>query len=174
MHDYVIIGGGIVDWRRHGCGPQASRGEHSRPGKGAGSCATPKWPKQRCHPFGHLLQAWKSESQVCAGSNRSMVEFCREHGIRHEVCGKVIVATKASELPLLDNLFNAASITGSLLRGSRRTSTEIEPHVRALPASKFRRRQSSTTGKFLRNMLNRLNYRVEQCKPAHALTACAR
>src|SRR4029450_775921 len=37
--------------------------------------------------------------------NRSMVEFCREHGIRHEVCGKVIVATKASELPFLDNLF---------------------------------------------------------------------
>src|SRR5436189_5535007 len=37
--------------------------------------------------------------------NRSMVEFCREHGIKHEVCGKVIVATKASELPLLDSLF---------------------------------------------------------------------
>jgi (S)-2-hydroxyglutarate dehydrogenase len=37
--------------------------------------------------------------------NRSMVEFCREHGIKHEVCGKVIVATKTSELPLLDSLF---------------------------------------------------------------------
>src|SRR2546426_12563891 len=37
--------------------------------------------------------------------NRSMVEFCREHGIKHEVCGKVIVASKAAELPLLDQLF---------------------------------------------------------------------
>src|SRR6267154_118896 len=37
--------------------------------------------------------------------NRSMVEFCSEHGIKHAVCGKLIVATKASELPFLDNLF---------------------------------------------------------------------
>ena len=27
-----------------------------------------------------------------------MVEFCREHGIKHDVCGKVIVATKQEEL----------------------------------------------------------------------------
>ena len=33
-----------------------------------------------------------------------MVEFCREHGIAHEVCGKVIVATHAEELPRLEEL----------------------------------------------------------------------
>src|SRR5881296_4582746 len=37
--------------------------------------------------------------------NRSMVEFCSEHGIKHAVCGKVIVASKPSELPLLESLF---------------------------------------------------------------------
>jgi len=31
-----------------------------------------------------------------------MVEFCRGHGLKHEVCGKVIVATKRADLTLLD------------------------------------------------------------------------
>jgi hypothetical protein len=29
-----------------------------------------------------------------------MVEFCRGHGLKHEVCGKVIVATKRANLAL--------------------------------------------------------------------------
>ena len=37
--------------------------------------------------------------------NRSMVEFCRGHGLKHEVCGKVIVATKRADLTLLDRLY---------------------------------------------------------------------
>ena len=36
---------------------------------------------------------------------RSMVAFCEEHGIPHNVCGKVIVATNQNELPLLENLY---------------------------------------------------------------------
>ena len=39
-----------------------------------------------------------------AGAN-SMVAFCREHGIPHHVCGKVIVATNEKELAGLENLF---------------------------------------------------------------------
>ena len=41
---------------------------------------------------------------ACEG-NRSMVAFCEQHGIAHEVCGKVIVATEEQELPVLDNLY---------------------------------------------------------------------
>ena len=37
--------------------------------------------------------------------NRSTVEFCRGHGLKHEVCGKVIVATKRADLTLLDRLY---------------------------------------------------------------------
>ena len=36
---------------------------------------------------------------------RSMVEFCQEYNIDHEVCGKVIVATDSSELSRLENLY---------------------------------------------------------------------
>ena len=34
-----------------------------------------------------------------------MTEFCQTHGIEHDICGKVIVATKVEEIPLLENLY---------------------------------------------------------------------
>ena len=34
-----------------------------------------------------------------------MVEFCQEHGIKHDICGKIIIATEERELPLLENLY---------------------------------------------------------------------
>jgi L-2-hydroxyglutarate oxidase len=65
--------------------------------------------------------------------NRAMVEFCREHGIAHEVCGKIIVATTEQELPLLENLHrrgleNELSVTALSAEEVR----EVEPHVRCL------------------------------------------
>ena len=65
--------------------------------------------------------------------NRSMIDFCREHGIACEACGKVIVATKESELPLLDNLCRRGLENGlSVTRLSKDEVKEIEPHVRCL------------------------------------------
>ena len=66
-----------------------------------------------------------------------MVEFCREHGIKHEVCGKVIVATKALELPLLDSLFQRGLDHGlAVARLGPEQVQEIEPHVRCLAGIK--------------------------------------
>ena len=39
------------------------------------------------------------KARLCREGNRRLQEFCRSHGIRYEMCGKVIVATTASELP---------------------------------------------------------------------------
>src|SRR5437667_7264296 len=69
--------------------------------------------------------------------NRSIVEFCRKHGIKHEVCGKVIVATKPSELPLLDSLFQRGLDHGlAVARLAPQHVQEIEPHVRCLAGIK--------------------------------------
>lgn len=37
---------------------------------------------------------------------RQMIAFCQEHGIPHEVCGKLVVAAKAEELPRLNDLYD--------------------------------------------------------------------
>src|SRR6266436_8591613 len=39
------------------------------------------------------------KARLCLTGAAAMVEFCREHGIAYNVCGKVIVATNDSELP---------------------------------------------------------------------------
>jgi (S)-2-hydroxyglutarate dehydrogenase len=67
-----------------------------------------------------------------AGSS-SMVAFCQEHGIPHEVCGKVIVATQEKELQGLDKLFQRGQQNGLAVRKiSPEELKEIEPHVRCV------------------------------------------
>src|ERR1700683_412288 len=65
-----------------------------------------------------------------------MVEFCREHGIAHEVCGKVIVATHADEFPRLEELRRRGEANG--LAGLRMIGPaelrEIEPHAAGIQA----------------------------------------
>ena len=67
-----------------------------------------------------------------AGSS-SMVDFCREHDIPHEVCGKVIVATQEKERQGLENLFQRGQQNGlPVKRISPQELNEIEPHVRCV------------------------------------------
>jgi L-2-hydroxyglutarate oxidase len=73
------------------------------------------------------------KAKLCREGNRRLLEFCQDHGIRYETCGKVIVATSESEIPLLERLYERA-IANELpvhkLSASR--VQEIEPHVRCL------------------------------------------
>ncbi|KGX88195.1 L-2-hydroxyglutarate oxidase [Pontibacillus litoralis] len=67
----------------------------------------------------------------------SMVEFCRQHDIKHDVCGKVLVATEEEELPRMEALFKRANenqIEATKL--SKEELLEIEPHVNGLGALK--------------------------------------
>ncbi|MES2697011.1 MAG: L-2-hydroxyglutarate oxidase [Verrucomicrobiota bacterium] len=62
---------------------------------------------------------------------REMSAFCREHGIRHEICGKVVVAVDAEEEQRLKALHARATQNG--LQGLRWLTPdelrEREPHV---------------------------------------------
>ncbi len=70
----------------------------------------------------------------CVAGRRALVRFCDEHGIAHERCGKVVVATHERELPRLDELERRGQANG--LEGVRRIGPEEirqrEPHVRGL------------------------------------------
>ena len=67
---------------------------------------------------------------------QQMVEFCREHRIAHDVCGKVVVATSAEEVPRLQALFARGIQNG--LTGLRLLDPEelhdIEPHAGGVQA----------------------------------------
>ena len=41
----------------------------------------------------------------CVQGRRELVEFAREHKIAHDVCGKIIVATDAEEVPRLEDIY---------------------------------------------------------------------
>src|SRR5262245_2864784 len=45
-----------------------------------------------------------SKADNCAAGRELMYQFCAENGIPHERCGKLVVATDASELPAIDEL----------------------------------------------------------------------
>jgi L-2-hydroxyglutarate oxidase len=73
------------------------------------------------------------KAKLCRDGNERLVQFCQAHGIRYEACGKVIVATTAAELPLLDNLFGRGLANGLAVRKlSVAEVKEIEPHVSCL------------------------------------------
>jgi L-2-hydroxyglutarate oxidase len=64
-----------------------------------------------------------------------MVVFCREHGIPHDVCGKVIVATRPEELPRLEALHRRGEENGlTVTRLTPEELREIEPHASGLAA----------------------------------------
>jgi L-2-hydroxyglutarate oxidase LhgO len=62
---------------------------------------------------------------------RQMVDFCREHSIPHEICGKIVVATAEEEIPRLHALFERGTQNGleglQMLTGGE--LREIEPHA---------------------------------------------
>jgi L-2-hydroxyglutarate oxidase LhgO len=62
---------------------------------------------------------------------RLMVEFCREHGLSFELCGKVVVATNADELPRLAELYRRGRDNGvpGLTKISGQEIRDHEPHA---------------------------------------------
>ncbi|WP_069872862.1 L-2-hydroxyglutarate oxidase [Streptomyces malaysiensis] len=75
------------------------------------------------------------KARFAARGAAEMVKFCAEHGIPHEVTGKLIVATERSELPRLHGLVQRGRENGIPVRELGPAQiTEYEPWVRGLAA----------------------------------------
>lgn len=75
------------------------------------------------------------KATMCRAGRDSMYAFARENGIRVERCGKLVVATDASQLPRLEALTERAAANGVTARRiSAEETLEYEPHVRAVAA----------------------------------------
>lgn len=76
------------------------------------------------------------KAKLAVSGATTMVEFCQEHGIAHDICGKVVVATEEAELPRLQTLSErgvANGIPGLRFIGPEELR-EIEPHATGLRA----------------------------------------
>lgn len=48
----------------------------------------------------------------CVEGRRALVRFAAEHGVPHDVCGKIVVATHESELPYLNKIYDTGLKNG--------------------------------------------------------------
>ena len=74
------------------------------------------------------------KARLCVEGAAAMVEFCREYGLPHQVCGKLIVATTEAEVPALQTLFvrgQANGLTGLKLLDAAQLR-DLEPHCAGL------------------------------------------
>lgn len=65
----------------------------------------------------------------CVNGRRELVQFAKEHGIKHDVCGKLIVAKDSTELPQLEKIWNNGVANGieDMRKVNSREIREIEP-----------------------------------------------
>ncbi|QQS50442.1 MAG: L-2-hydroxyglutarate oxidase [Bacteroidota bacterium] len=72
----------------------------------------------------------------CLEGYRKLIDFCTRANVPFELCGKLIVATEAQEVPRLESLFERAQQNG-LVRVKKLSASEIkqyEPHASGLAA----------------------------------------
>ncbi|WP_343659516.1 L-2-hydroxyglutarate oxidase [Chryseobacterium sp.] len=76
------------------------------------------------------------KAKNCIEGYNSVINFAEKHGIRYDLCGKIIVATSQEELPLLDTIYKRGVENGlqDLKYLSREEFREIEPHCEGVKA----------------------------------------
>lgn len=72
-----------------------------------------------------------NKARLAVEGIRQMVRFCAENGVKHEICGKLVVAASEEEVPRMMDLFERGTANGlaGLRVLDRAGMLEIEPHV---------------------------------------------
>lgn len=130
--DVVVIGAGIVGL--------ATALQLHRKNPDLRICVLDKEKEVAAHQTGHNSGVIHSgiyykpgglKAVNCRKGYRYLLDFCDQHNVPYEICGKVIVATRQEELPILDSIFEKGIANG--LEGIKKLRpeevAEIEPHV---------------------------------------------
>src|SRR5256885_272969 len=76
------------------------------------------------------------KAKACVAGKAKLIQFCDEHSVSYELCGKVIVATHEEELPRLEQLYQrglANGVPDLEMIGPERLR-EIEPYAVGIKA----------------------------------------
>lgn len=128
----IVVGGGIV-----GLGTALKLGKQF---PGARVMVLEKEPRVGRHQTGNnsgvlhcglYYQPGSIKARMAVNGIREMVAFCRDNGVPHEICGKLVVAVDDTEVARLNNLLARGQANG--LQGLQWLSGDemrgIEPHV---------------------------------------------
>lgn len=135
--DLAVIGGGIV-------GLAVAR-ELARRHPRASLCVLEREQRLATHQTGHssgvihagiYYRPGSLKARLCVDGARALYAYCEERGIAHQRCGKLILATDASQLAALGELERRgrANGVGGLRRLDGAKLQRVEPHARALAA----------------------------------------
>ena len=75
------------------------------------------------------------KAETCRKGRAALLDFCQEHSVSHELCGKVVVALNESELPALEKIRERAVANGAQVQElGKEQLREIEPHAAGIRA----------------------------------------
>lgn len=135
--DFIVVGGGIVG--------TAVGYKLSRKYPGASIALVEKEDELASHQTGRNSGVIHSgiyytpgslKAMNCLEGRKQLVNFAKEHKVEHEICGKLIVATRPEEVELLEAIYERGvqNETPGIQYLTERQIQEQEPHARGLKA----------------------------------------
>jgi L-2-hydroxyglutarate oxidase LhgO len=134
-YDIVVVGGGIVGLA------SAYKMAHNHPG--ISIAVLEKEDKLAAHQTGHnsgvihsglYYKPGSNKAKTCAEGRKQLITFAEDYGIRYEICGKIIVATREKELANLEQVFHYGVENG--IEGIEKIGpdeiSEIEPFCQGI------------------------------------------
>lgn len=171
--DHVVIGGGIVGL--------ATATAITRRFPGAQVAVLEAAHQLAAHQSGHNSGVLHSglyyapgslRARLCVEGRARMVAFCADHGIDHQVTGKLVVATSPDEVGRLAELERRGTANG--LAGLRRLDpsewTEVEPNVAGVQALHVPQAGVADYAAVTRALAGELDGEVRLGSPVQAIT----
>lgn len=113
-YDFIVVGGGIVGLA------SAYKLQLKFPNKSI--AILEKEPEAGKHQTGRNSGVMHSgiyykpgsyKAKNCNNGHTQLVDFATKNNVKHDVCGKIIVATKEEELPILDDIYKRGIQNGT-------------------------------------------------------------
>lgn len=137
VYDFLVAGAGIVGL--------STAYKLSKKFPDASILVLEKENRVAAHQTGHnsgvihsgvYYQPGSYKAKNCVDGRHQLVDYCRENGVQHEICGKVIVASEEKDLPRLHSLFDRGlqNEIENISLIDEQEMKEIEPYVAGVKA----------------------------------------